>query len=274
MRRFPLPMYRRLAAALAVTLSIWVVPATGTAQEVSAQATAPAPPAAQAPAAPAPEQGFFKSLFVNLGDDVKHIPRKNSLYWVAAGAGLALAVHPIDEDLNAHLSGSFSDKFFKPGKVIGSFPFILGTSVITYVVGRAGDHPRARHLGGDLIEAALLSEGITEGIKAIVRRDRPLRDDGTRAKGFSFPSGHSAVTFAAATVLQQHLGWKAAIPTYAAASYVAISRLHDNRHFASDIAAGAAEGIIIGRSVTWHGRNFYGTPILGAGTAGVMFSVQ
>jgi membrane-associated phospholipid phosphatase len=274
MRRFSLVTYPQGAAAIAVVLSILAAPAGVSAQQASPQATAPAAPAAQAPPKQEPERGFVKTLFVNLGDDLKHIPRKNSLYWVAAGTGLALAVHPIDDDLNAHLAGSFSDKFFKPGKVIGSFPFVLGTSVITYAVGRGGDHPRVKHLGADLIEATLLSEGITQGIKVMVRRDRPVREDGTKATGFSFPSGHSAVTFAAATVLQQHLGWKAAVPTYAVASYVAISRLHDNRHFASDVAAGAAEGIIIGRSVTWHGRNFYGAPLLGAGTAGVMFSMQ
>jgi membrane-associated phospholipid phosphatase len=270
---FPL-MSRQAAAAMAIVLSILALPIRASAQQVGVQASVPTGAAAQAPAKQEPERGFFKVLFVNLGDDLKHIPRKNSLYWVAAGAGLALAVHPIDDDLNAHLSGSFSDKFFAPGKVIGSFPFVLGSSVLTYVVGRAGDHPRVKHLGSDLIEATLLSEGITEGIKVIVRRERPVREDGTQAAGFSFPSGHSAVTFAAATVLQQHLGWKAAVPTYAAASYVAMSRLHDNRHFASDVVAGAAEGIIIGRSVTWHGRNFYGAPLLGKGTAGVMFSVK
>ena len=37
-----------------------------------------------------------------------------------------------------------------------------------------------------------------------------------------------------------------------------MSRLHDNRHYASDVIAGATTGIIIGRSVTYHGRNFWG----------------
>ena len=221
-----------------------------------------------------PDRGFFKDLFVNLGDDLKHIPRKNSLYWLAAGSGLALTVHPKEEEINARLSGSsFADTFFKPGRYVGSFPFLLGSGIATYAIGRAGSHPRARHLGTDLIEAALLSEGITQGIKVIVRRDRPLLPDGTHGQGFSFPSGHASGTFAAATVLQQHLGWKAAVPTYLVASYVAISRLHDNRHFASDVVFGAADGIIIGRSVTWHGRNFYGTPIVEAGTVGMMISV-
>jgi len=220
------------------------------------------------------EGNFFKSLVVNLGDDVKHIPRMNSLYWLAAGSGLALAVHPADDSLNQHLAGDFADKFFAPGKVIGSFPFLLGTGITTYLVGRIGDHPRGKHLGMDLIEATLLSEGITQAIKYSVRRERPIAEDGSQASGYAFPSGHATVTFAAATVLQQHLGWKAAVPTYLVASYVAISRLHDNRHFASDVAFGAGDGIIIGRSVTWHGRNFYGTPVVGPGTVGMMFSVK
>jgi membrane-associated phospholipid phosphatase len=72
-------------------------------------------------------------------------------------------------------------------------------------------------------------------------------------------------------VFQQHFGWKAAVPTYLVASYVAISRLHDNRHFASDVAFGAADGIIIGRSVTWHGRHFFAmTPTVVPGGGGLV----
>ena len=84
----------------------------------------------------------------------------------------------------------------------------------------------------------------------------------------------SATTFAAATVLQQHLGYKAGVPTYLIASYVAASRLHDNRHFASDVIFGAATGIVVGRSVTWHGRNFYASPMLVPNGAGVLVQVK
>ena len=126
----------------------------------------------------------------------------------------------------------------------------------------------------DLIEATFLSEGLTELIKVMVRRERPIQDDGTRAAGFAFPSGHAAGTFAFATVLQQHLGWKWAVPTYLGASYVAMSRLVDDRHWASDVVAGATEGIIVGRSVTWHGRNFYASPMLVPKGGGIMINVQ
>jgi membrane-associated phospholipid phosphatase len=154
-----------------------------------------------------PDRGFAGTLLHNLGDDLKHIPRRNSLYWLAAGSAMTAGIHPADDYINEHLSGSdFADAFFAPAKYIGSFPVMLGASFTTYLVGRTRHVGWVQHLGMDLIEATLLSEGITQGLKVAIRRDRPLRDDGTRASGFSFPSGHAAVTFATATVLQQHLG--------------------------------------------------------------------
>jgi membrane-associated phospholipid phosphatase len=45
------------------------------------------------------------------------------------------------------------------------------------------------------------------------------------------------------------------VPAYIFAGYVASSRLHENRHFASDVVFGAAVGTIAGRTVTRHGRD-------------------
>ena len=221
-----------------------------------------------------PTRGFVSALVHNMGDDLKHMPRMNSVYWLAGGAALAVAVHPADDRINGRLVNSSTNNLWVPGKVIGGTPTILGASFATYIVGRAEGMPRLQHLGMDELEAAILTEGIVEGAKQIGRRDRPLNADGTRQSGFSFPSGHSATTFAAATVLQQHLGYKAGIPTYLIASYVAMSRLHDNRHFASDVVFGAATGIMIGRSVTWHGRNYYASPMLLPDGAGVLVQVK
>jgi hypothetical protein len=264
-------------------------PGTWTAIVLAAALAAPPIAAAQQPSTPPQGQGqkvaqaeepakptrsFFPALFHNLGDDIKHIPRKNTLYWLGAGTAASLAIHPADDYINNHLSTSDTAKsVFKAGRYIGSFPVLIGASATTYIIGRSRSSRRGQHLGMDLIESTLLAEGMTELIKVAVRRERPLRDDGTRASGYAFPSGHAAGTFAAATVLQQHLGWKWAVPTYSIASYVAMSRLADDRHWASDVTAGAAEGIIVGRSVTWHGRNFYASPMLLPKGAGIIVNV-
>ena len=69
------------------------------------------------------------------------------------------------------------------------------------------------------------------------------------------PAFRVAVTFAGATVLERHLGWRHSLLAYAIATYVAASRLHDNRHYLSDVAFGAAVGTIAGRTVTQHGAD-------------------
>lgn len=219
------------------------------------------PPAAVGEEGKKPTRGFLSALAHNLGDDVKHMPRRNSVYWVAGGGALALAVHPADQDVNARLVNR-ADGLWKPGHIIGSTPVMLGGSAAAYLFGRATGRSRLQHLGMDEIEATLLAEGVSEGIKVAVRRQRPQQIDGQQSHTYSFPSGHAMLTFAGATVLQQHLGYRAAIPTYLVASYVAVSRLHDNRHYASDVVFGAAMGIVVGRSVTFHGRNFYASPML------------
>ena len=274
----------RTAIVLTV-LSTLLVSATVSAQRAERQEQQQQPPTtppldsgqkvAAAEDVTKPTRSFFPTLFHNLGDDIKHIPRKNSLYWVAGGGVLALAVHQKDGNINNRLSNSDGAKsFFKAGKYVGSLPALVAISATTYIVGKSRGSGRAKHLGMDLIEATLLSEGTTQLIKMAVRRDRPLHDDGTRSNGFAFPSGHAAGTFAAATVLQQHLGWKWAVPTYGVGTYVALSRLVDDRHWASDVVAGATLGIIVGRSVTWHGRNFYASPMLLPKGAGIIVNVN
>ena len=57
-----------------------------------------------------------------------------------------------------------------------------------------------------------MAEVLTLAVKAAVRRTRP------EGAGFSFPSGHATITFASATVLQQHFGWKVGVPAYAVAA--------------------------------------------------------
>jgi membrane-associated phospholipid phosphatase len=123
-------------------------------------------------------------------------------------------------------------------------------AIATYTVGRITSNETVASIGADLIRAQIVTQTLTAAVKGSVGRQRP---DGTQ---YSFPSGHSAVTFASATVLQRHLGWKAGIPAYGVATYVAASRIEAKRHFLSDVAFGAALGIASGRTVTiGHGRN-------------------
>jgi len=197
---------------------------------------------------PTPRHTGIKAMTKHLVTNFKYLPSMENLYWAAAGGGLALAVHPADDNVNeAMVNSDFAHNFFKLGEVLGELPTLLGSAAAVYAVGRIKDKPKVSHLGMDLIESLAMAEALTQTLKYTTRRERP---DGSGKN--SFPSGHAADTFAFATALERHLNWKYSIIGYTFASYVAISRLPANRHWLSDAVFGASVGIIAGRTVTSH----------------------
>jgi hypothetical protein len=194
------------------------------------------------------------ALFGNLVEDVRHLPATQNLYLVAIGGGLAAAAHPADATFNAHVQSQSDavNAFFAPGKYLGDTPEQVAFSLGTYAYGRFFDAPKVAHLGMDLLQAQILTEMLVEPIKFATHR---LRPDGSDY--YSFPSGHAAVTFATATVIERHLGWRKSVLAYVIASYVAASRLHDNKHYLSDAIFGAAVGSIAGRTVVHHASDYW-----------------
>jgi hypothetical protein len=67
----------------------------------------------------------------------------------------------------------------------------------------------------------------------------------------SFPSGHTSLAFAAATVYAMEYSDRPLVPilSYSAASLIGVSRVTENKHWASDVFIGAILGHLIGRQV-------------------------
>ena len=230
-----------------------------------AQAQPPAAPPdpqeqkAEAKEPPTPEHTGIRALFGDLGEDIKHLPVMQNVYIAAIGGGLAAAAHPADEAFNAKLLSHYDtvNTAFAPGKYLGNTPEQVALSLGTYAFGRMRHQPKVAHLGMDLLQAQILTEILVEPIKFATHRLRP-----DESNYQSFPSGHAAVTFAAATVIERHLGWRKSVLGYAIASYVAMSRIHDNRHYLSDVIFGAAVGSIAGRTVVHHEADYWAfTPV-------------
>jgi membrane-associated phospholipid phosphatase len=87
-------------------------------------------------------------------------------------------------------------------------------------------------------ESAALTLGVTYGLKYAVNERRP--NGGSQ----SFPSAHSSISFSAAEFMRKRYGWEYGVPAYAAASFVAYSRVEAREHYAHDVIAGAAIGIL------------------------------
>ena len=215
---------------------------------------------AQTPTPPGPAHTGFKALIFETASDFNAYPRRPSTWVILAAGGAAAALaHPVDDDVNDRLAGSVAaGQILGPGKYIGSFYTQVGVATGLYVVGRyvlphANDAPktnRVSHIGFDMLRALIVSQALTQGIKVAVRRDRPT------GECCAFPSGHASATFATAAVIERHFGYRGSLPMFLVASYVATSRLHDNRHFVSDVVFGAAVGVSSGWTVVGrHGHD-------------------
>lgn len=106
--------------------------------------------------------------------------------------------------------------------------------------------------GGLAATLGLESAAVNVGLKGLVRRPRPVAQTraGREFRTTSFPSGHAASSFAAATFLGRGGEWA---PLFGVAVTVTSSRVILGVHHLSDVVAGAAVGVgfgLAGRAAT------------------------
>jgi membrane-associated phospholipid phosphatase len=90
----------------------------------------------------------------------------------------------------------------------------------------------------DLLLALGRTWSITAALKYSVNETRP------NGEPHSFPSGHASIAFASAEFIRKEYGWRWAAPSYAAASFVAWSRVEADKHYVHDVIAGALLGVL------------------------------
>jgi membrane-associated phospholipid phosphatase len=114
--------------------------------------------------------------------------------------------------------------------------------VVKFLSGRQ----RPNYFGSDTIEAQPTFRGPFGG----------RRGYNGQTLSSSFPSGHTTVAFAAATVFAMEYRDRPIIPiiAYSAATLVGVSRVTENKHWATDVLVGAALGWLSGRQVV---NNFH-----------------
>jgi membrane-associated phospholipid phosphatase len=128
--------------------------------------------------------------------------------------------------------------------------------------GLAMGRPQITRAGGRLA-ASLALAGVTVNVgKFAFGRPRP--EQSLDADGYvpfsgqvSLPSGHTAMAFALATSLADdiHRPW-ATVGLYGMATAVGWSRVNDNRHWLSDVAAGALVGVASAKLASGRWRIF------------------
>jgi membrane-associated phospholipid phosphatase len=148
------------------------------------------------------------------------------------------------------LRGSDGDRLASTVRRFGQ-PEVYGTATLGLLAaGLATGNPKLTGAGKRLAASLALAGGLMGGGKALMggaRPDDPTHDGddfGLLTGRGSLPSGHTAMAFALATSLADDIDrpW-ATVGLYTAAGAVGWSRINDNRHWLSDVAAGAVVGI-------------------------------
>lgn len=113
--------------------------------------------------------------------------------------------------------------------------------------------PKKTRKAGIMSAVALLGSLIINNniVKNIVQRPRPfvtftdLQIIIPTPSEFSFPSGHTSSSFAAAAVFYRHLPKKFGIPSVVLAGLIGFSRLYVGVHYPTDVIAGVLMGILL-----------------------------
>ncbi len=135
-------------------------------------------------------------------------------------------------------------------------PAVYAVSNLTY--GLAAHDNSAMRYSLETTLSAGISMAISGALKAIVKRPRPTDaypDDiqsYSYTRTYSFPSGHSAASFATATTMSfQANRWYASVPIFTWSFGVGYSRMRLGKHYPSDVLSGILIGIGSGLLSHW-----------------------
>ena len=221
------------------------------------------------------------AYFVLLGSNIKqaftkpfHMQKKdirNAVTFVLLEVGLSFADKPIQRNAldlrNNNIGvGNLSDYVTRFGGTYEIYT-LLGLGAESFIF----KNQKLKTTTLLATQAYLTGGAVETAVKFLSGRQRPTyydvnapgptgrfrgpfasgRDINGNKVNSSFPSGHTTVAFAAATVFAMEYKNKPLIPiiSYTAATLIGLSRITENKHWLTDVLAGAALGFLSGQQV-------------------------
>jgi len=198
------------------------------------------------------------AMLVHDGLEIARAPimiGSDELPLLAALSGGFLLLAILDEPVRERILEtdlSYLDRNRDVIEPLGRVQMIQLLSGAHYLAGHLTDDGRLKRVGALGWESSVFTGIITGFFKLSAGRNRPFKDKGSLSfKPFSgansWPSSHAAQAFSLATVLSDEYGAPVSYISYSVASLVALSRMREDLHWASDVFAGALLGHFVSR---------------------------
>lgn len=210
---------------------------------------------------PAPQRKTFKEAFMTFARDGGYLftfpARTNAKgVWLTAawGAATALTMNRDEEireqvlESDSRTLGRIATKFEPLGRIEVQAA-ALGT---LYLAARGAKNEPLVQTAATAFESYLWSMLITSVVKGAFGREAPDQGSGEGeffAGDTIFPSGHTSRSFAIAAVFADRYGRKAAFIGYPVAALIGWSTIQEDKHWVSDVVAGAGLGLAIGKGI-------------------------
>ena len=177
--------------------------------------------------------------------------------WVAGGTGMFIA---LDEEIHSTFKdnrGSTTDGLAGIFEPFGNGAFTIPALATVYFLSHFHENEKAKRTTLIAMVSFLITGLYTTVLKASFGRHRPSTgDSSTSFDGFSidhnsFPSGHTSTAFAIATVFANEYEKTPYIKhiSYGLATLTGLSRINDEKHWASDVFIGAALGYFTSKTL-------------------------
>lgn len=176
-----------------------------------------------------------------------------------SGTGLLLfALDQEIQDWDRDRRSASSDKAASFFNLIGDGGVLVGFSAVLYAAGELGPSRRLRKTALLSLESLAAASLLTWSFKLMSGRARPSTGESSdsfhpltfKNSRWSLPSGHAAAAFSVATVIaEQTDGFLIDALVYSLAMMAGFSRIHQDKHWASDVFFGSALGYFVAKKV-------------------------
>ena len=182
--------------------------------------------------------------------------------WFKAGGVVLIAggLYLADEEIRDFIHNNQSEELHAAADVarqFGEISYLLPASGLTALAGYAFHDPKTADTGFLALKALLIAGATTRSLQLLTQRQRPFQEQGHEfwnGRGIkwdrdSFPSGHSTVAWTVAPILAyqySHHAWVAPV-VYSLATLTSLSRIYEDKHWSSDVFAGAVVGYLAAR---------------------------